>query len=273
MPETRIAVVLSAGGLRGAAHVGVLRQLVANGVPIHAIVGVSAGAVVAAYYAAVGLDFDDLIRDARAFRGRYLIAHSLNVQLAFRFDRQLARRCGVIPERLRQLEAARFDRLCHGIQKLGIVCYDSRSRRSCYFSTGASHGVTLADTVRASASIPRLFPPVRVVYDDRERLELTDGGIADAVPIAFARSPNIGATHVIVSDCRWIGRVGKTDRNSVWIRPHMRGTGTLWSPSGGLVTAIRDGEAAVTGDAIHEIRAWDGGDPRPDRSPATARLP
>jgi Patatin-like phospholipase len=48
----RIGVVLSAGGLRGAAHAGVLRQLVRHGVPLHAIVGVSAGAIVAAYYAA-----------------------------------------------------------------------------------------------------------------------------------------------------------------------------------------------------------------------------
>src|SRR5688572_5796808 len=41
----RVALVLSAGGLRGAAHVGVLRGLVRRGIPIDAIVGVSAGAV------------------------------------------------------------------------------------------------------------------------------------------------------------------------------------------------------------------------------------
>jgi NTE family protein len=254
MRETRIAVVLSAGGLRGAAHVGVLRQLVANGVPLYAIVGVSAGAVVAAYYAAVGLDFSDLVRDARAFRGRHLLAHSVNVQLAFRFDEQLARRCGVIPERLRQLEAAQFGCLHHGIQKLGIVCHDIRTHRPHYFSTGANRGVSLADTVRASASIPHLFPPVRVVCDDGEPLQLTDGGASDAVPIAFAGQ--IGATHVIVSDCRWFGRVLNTERNAVWIRPRMRGTGTLWGPSGGLASAIRDGEAAVTDEVIREIRAW-----------------
>ena len=54
--RVRIGIVLSAGGLRGAAHVGVLRQLVRHGIPIDAIVGVSAGAVVGAYDAAVGLD-------------------------------------------------------------------------------------------------------------------------------------------------------------------------------------------------------------------------
>src|SRR5688572_19961541 len=98
--DVRIGVVLSAGGLRGATHVGVLRQLVREGIPIHSIVGVSAGAVIAAYYAAVGLDFDDLIADARLFRGRHLLAYSLNLRLGSRFDRVLGRRCGIIPDRL-----------------------------------------------------------------------------------------------------------------------------------------------------------------------------
>ena len=64
--SVRIGVVLSAGGLRGAAHAGVLRQLVRHGVPLHTIVGVSAGAIVAAYYAAVGLELDEMIADAGA---------------------------------------------------------------------------------------------------------------------------------------------------------------------------------------------------------------
>src|SRR5262249_39624645 len=102
----RVAVVLSAGGLRGAAHVGVLRELFRHGIPIDAIVGVSAGAVIAAYYAAVGLGIDDLISDADRFRGRHLLAYSLNVQLGHRFERRLERWCGVIPRRLAQLEAA-----------------------------------------------------------------------------------------------------------------------------------------------------------------------
>ena len=66
--RVRLGVVLSAGGLRGAAHVGVLRQLIRHGIPIDVIVGVSAGAVIAAYYAAVGLDLDELVADAERFR-------------------------------------------------------------------------------------------------------------------------------------------------------------------------------------------------------------
>lgn len=255
----RLAVVLSAGGLRGAAHVGVLRQLVRHGIRIDAIVGVSTGAVIAAYYAAVGLAFEELIHDAAMFRGRHLLAHSLNVQLGKRFERHLASRCGVIPERLRQLEMARFDRLHHGVQRLGIVCHDIDSGRPRYFVTGSDHGVTVDAAVRASASIPYLFPAVSVICG-HEELHLTDGGLTDALPLAFARSAEVGGTHVVVSDCRWIGRVPATGPTTVWIRPRMPRTGTLWSPARGLASAVRDGEAAVTEAALDQISSWFAGD-------------
>jgi NTE family protein len=251
----RVAVVLSAGGLRGAAHVGVLRELVRQGVPIHAIVGVSAGAIVAAYYAAVGLEFDALIADAERFRGRHLLAHSLNVQLGYRLDAQLAPFCGVIPERLRQLASASFDRLHHGIARLGIVCHDLTSRRPRYFSTVDDAGVSLAEAVLASASIPRLFPAVSVCCEGRPT-RLTDGGVSDAVPLAFARSRQLGATHLIVSDCRWIGRRHEPDATTVWLRPRMPETGTLWSPARGLIAAVRDGAAALTPQALDRISGW-----------------
>ena len=253
--DVRVALVLSAGGLRGAAHAGVLRRLVDAGVPLHAIVGVSAGAVVAAYYAAVGLDVDDLIRDARDFRGRHLLAHSANVRLRNRFDAQLGPRCGVIPERLLELERASFDRLYHGIKRLGIVCHDRRTNRPHYFATGFEGGVSVGDAVRASASIPWLFPPVTVDCG-ATTLELTDGGVSDAVPVAFARSAEIGATHVIVSDCRWIGRARPPDASTVWIRSRMVAAGTLWSPRRGLASAVRSGEAAVSDEILLRIAKW-----------------
>ena len=251
----RIALVLSAGGLRGAAHVGVLRQLVRHSIPIDAIVGVSAGAVVAAYYAAVGLDLDELMSDAYAFRGRHLLTYSANVQLNRRYESWLQQWCGVIPARLRQLQTATFDRLHHGVRSLGIACHDVRSRKPRYFWTGLEEGATLYDVVMASASIPFLFPAVRVTCGDEE-WRLTDGGISVPVPLAFARDPAIGATHVIVSDCRWIGRVPPADPNTVWIRPRMASTGSLWSPRRGLLAAVRDGEEAVTQQVMAPQGAW-----------------
>ena len=100
--EVRLGLVLSAGGLRGAAHLGVLRHLLRDGIPLEVIVGVSAGAIIAGYYAAVGVDIDDLVADARTFRGRHLLAHSLNVRLSDRFGDALRPLCGVIPNRLMQ---------------------------------------------------------------------------------------------------------------------------------------------------------------------------
>jgi NTE family protein len=251
----RIAVVLSAGGLRGAAHVGVLRALLRHGIPIDCIVGVSAGAVIAAYYAAVGLDLEELIDDAERFRGRHLIAYSVNVHSGYRFESRVAPWCGVIPGRLRQLETARFDALHHGVTRLGIVCHDLNSRQPKYFSSAQTHGVRLEEAVRASASIPHLFPAIPVRHGDTE-WRLTDGGVSDPVPADFARSGSIGATHVIVSDARWIGRVPETGTNTIWIRPKLAGTGTLWSPRRGLLAAVRGGEQAVTPDVLRRVEPW-----------------
>ena len=255
LEPVRIALVLSAGGLRGAAHVGVLHELTSRGIRIDAIVGVSAGAVIGAYYAAVGLGIDELLDDAERFRGRHLLTYSINVQLGYRFERRIARWCGVIPHRLRQLESANFHSLHHGVQRLGIVCHDLASGQPHYFSSTTDHGVALSDAVRASASIPHLFPAVKV-SSGGEALRLTDGGLSDAVPIAFARSPQIGATHVVVSDCRWIGRVEPTDAHTVWIRPRLAGIGTLWSSTRGLAAAVEDGAAAVTPAILDRVAEW-----------------
>jgi NTE family protein len=252
----RIGLVLSGGGLRGAGHIGVLEQLIAHNIPIDVIVGSSAGAIVAAYYAAVGLTVDELADDARHFRGRHLMAHSLNVHLDFRLDRVLGRLSGLIPRRLEQLERARFDRLHHGIRAIGIVCHDVRSGRPRYFATGSDGGVRLSDVVRASASIPHLFPSATVRCSGEDLL-LTDGGISDCLPIAFARRPPLSATHLIVSDCRWLAaeRPDGTE-HLIYIRPRLVATGTLWAPSSTLLASVRQGAAAVTDDILERIAGW-----------------
>lgn len=254
----RIAVVMSGGGLRGAGHIGVLQQLIANDIPIDVIVGSSAGAVVAAYYAAVGLTFDELISDAQTFRGRHLLAHSLNIRLGHRLDRILRKGSGVIPARLEQLEGATFERLHHGVRGIGVVCHDLTSGRPRCFSTGCTHGVRVSDVVRASASIPGLFPPIRV-ESEHERLLLTDGGISDCLPIAFAQSAPLSATHLIVSDCRWLatGAPRSSDR-LIYVRPQLSTTGTLWAPSSTLIAAVRHGAAAVTEQIVDRARSWRG---------------
>lgn len=48
----RVGLVLSGGGVRGLAHIGVLKVLAEAGIPIHVIAGTSAGSLIGALYAA-----------------------------------------------------------------------------------------------------------------------------------------------------------------------------------------------------------------------------
>ena len=256
--KVRIGLVLSGGGLRGASHVGVLQQLIDHDVRIDVIVGSSAGAVVAAYYAAVGLTIDGLIRDAEKFRGRHLLAHSVNVRLQGRLAETLTNSSGLIPERLAQLAGATFERLHHHVRGIGIVCHDMGTGRPCYFATGADRGVRLSDVVRASASIPFLLPPVRVECPaDGTTLLLTDGGVSDCLPVAFAQDAPLGATHLIVSDCRWFaGRRRPDNERLLYVRPRLRSTGAVWAPRSTLLSAVREGRRAVTSQMLDTIRVW-----------------
>lgn len=242
--------------MRGAGHVGVLQQLVTHNIPIDVIVGSSAGAIIAAYYAAVGLELDDLVADARRFRARHLVAHALNVRLRRRLDRVLEWMSGIIPARLEQLEDATFDRLHHGVRGIGIVCHDVTTGRPQYFSTGNDRGARLSEVVRASASMPHLFSPIAVECEDRSLL-LTDGGVSDCLPVAFARRPPLSATHLIVSDCRLLSSPPPLADRLVYIRPGLAATGTLWGPpSSTLLVAVRQGAAAVTDDLLERILSW-----------------
>jgi NTE family protein len=254
----RIGLVLSGGGLRGASHVGVLQQLVDHHIPIDVIVGSSAGAIVAAYYAAVGLTVEDLVRDAVTFRGRHLLAHSINVRLFRRLNKALSKGSGIIPERLAQLESATFDRLHHGVRGIGIVCHDVNSGRPLYFATGADHGVRLSDVVRASASIPPLLAPIRVDSPiEGTTMLLTDGGLSDCLPVAFARRSPLGATHLIVSDCRaFAARRHLGNARVVYVRPRLPSTGTFWAPKSTLGSAVREGGRAVTSQVLDVIQGW-----------------
>ena len=263
MPRPRIGVVLSAGGLRGAAHLGVLRRLRQHDIPVHVIVGVSVGAVVAAYYAAVGLTIDELINDARVFQGRHLVVHSLNIRFRRWLEPLFAPFCGVVLRRLRELEDSRFDRLHHGVEAIGIVCHDLTNDRTRYFSTGAHAGVRLYDAVATSASIPSMFPPQPVTLDG-QLCHLTDGGVSDALPVDFARAPTLAATHLIVSDCRRRGApIADTDR-LLYVRPQLEGTTTLRAPRASLFATVTAGEAVVTDEVIGRARRWLEGT-RPER--------
>ena len=252
-----MALVLSAGGLRGAAHLGVLRRLVTEGVPLDVVVGVSAGAVVAAYYAAVGLGIDELIDDSHVFKGRHLVAHSLSVRSPRWLRALIEPWAGIIPERLRQLQSSQFEVLHHGVSAIGVVCHDLTHNCARYLATGSHASVTLYEAVATSASVPSLFPAVPVHYEGRI-CQFADGGISDPLPIDFARGAALAGTHLIVSDCR--RRRGTPpdppDPRLVCVRPRLDGVTTLRAPRASLFEAVRAGEAAVSDSVLRRLRAW-----------------
>src|SRR5712691_728923 len=252
----RIGIVLSAGGLRGAAHLGVLRRIVRHHIPVEVIAGVSAGAIIAAYYAAVGLSVHEMIEQAPVFRGRHILMHGLTLRLHASLKPYLRRFCGIIPQRLEQLEAASFTTLHHGIKRLGIVCHDIERNQPRYFSTIESCGVRLADVARASAAVPGVLP-AKTMTIGADVVRLADGGISDSLPVDFVRSPLMGATHVIVSDCRYsVPASSSHDDSLIYIRPDLDGIRRLRAPRTALMKAVWRGEAAVTPDVIDQICSW-----------------
>lgn len=252
----RIGLVLSAGGLRGVAHLGVLRCLAKLRIPVQVIAGVSAGAIIAAYYAAVGLSAQEMIDLAPDFRGRHIVMHGVTLRAHPSMRPYLRRFCGIIPERLEQLEAASFTSLHHGVTRLGIVCHDIDRKQPRYFATGDSDGVRLADVARASAAIPGVMPAKTMVIGT-DVVRLADGGISDSLPVDFARSPFMGATHVIVSDCRYSASPPSVDDDSlIYIRPDLNGIRPLRAPRPALMAAVARGEAAVTPDIVEQLQSW-----------------
>jgi NTE family protein len=251
-----IGIVLSAGGLRGAAHLGVLRRIVRHQIPVEVMVGVSAGAIVASYYAAVGLSVGEMIDQAPVFRGRHILMHGLTLRSHASLKPFLRRFCGIIPQRLEQLEAASFATLHHGIKRLGIVCHDLDRNQARYFSTIESRGVRLSDVARASAAVPGVLPAKAMVIGS-DVVRLADGGISDSLPVDFVRSPLLGATHVIVSDCRYSAPAAPSgDDSLIYIRPDLDGIRALRAPRTALMKAVWRGEAAVTAVVVDQIHRW-----------------
>lgn len=255
MSRPGVAVILSAGGLRGVAHLGVLRQLQRHDVPIDAMIGVSAGAIIAGYFAGVGLTAEEMIAEAPCFKGRHLAMHGITLHAPQALRPMLRRFCGIIPHRLSQLDAGRFDRLYNGVNTLGIVCHDLLEDRPIYFSSLMTRGASLAQVVRASASVPGLIPS-RTISCDGRQMRLVDGGISDSLPIAFARADDFRATRFIVSDCRRYALDPPSGDDVVYIRPTLNTTRTFKAPAATLMETVEQGEAAVTADVVRRIHGW-----------------
>src|ERR1700691_1153799 len=76
--ETRIGLALGGGFARGIAHIGVLRAFEKNNIPIHAVAGVSSGAIVAASMAS-GSSADEIQDVALSMKFRDIARWTVNL--------------------------------------------------------------------------------------------------------------------------------------------------------------------------------------------------
>lgn len=184
MAPKRIGLALSGGGARGFAHVGVLKVLAANDVPIDLIAGTSAGAIVDGAYAA-GMSPDEIASMASRVGWINMTRPSLSPLGAL----SNAPMGSFIA---REFPTTRFEEL--KIPLAVVVCD---------FVTG--NEVILKDSgdlvlaIRASCAVPGVFAPLR----DEEGRILVDGGVVSPLPVDAARS--MGADVVIAVDLNACG--------------------------------------------------------------------
>ena len=169
-----IGVALGGGFARGIAHIGVLRVLEQEGIPIRAVAGTSVGALIGAAYCS-GLSCEELDVVAHAVRfttfARWTISRfgfASNDRMVAFLDRTL---------KVKTFEELRIP--------LGVTATDFNTGEGVVFHSGA-----ITDAVRASCAYPGMFLPVEI----RGRY-LVDGMLSHPVPTRPLRE--MGADRVL----------------------------------------------------------------------------
>ena len=181
LAERSVGVALGGGGARGFAHLGVLRALDEAGIAVDAIGGTSIGAIVAGFYA-MGWSADE--RDERAIEALTRSGSLFGVTLPVLSLSSASRLEALLTDERyfgqRQIEDLLLPYCC--------VSADLSSAERVVHTRGP-----LALSVRASASLPGVLPPVAV--DGRW---LVDGGVLDNLPARSVRDRNGGGPMVAV---------------------------------------------------------------------------
>jgi NTE family protein len=207
----RIGLVLSGGGARGAAHVGVLKALEEKRVPIDAIVGTSMGAVVGGLYASgmsaaeiekltSSIDWQDAFRDRPSRKDLAFRRKQDDRDFPVRLPLGLKGGKLLYPRGL--IQGQKLNQVLR-LQTLPVSQIESFNDLPVPFravaadiETGATvvldHG-DLATAMRASMSAPGVFEPVEV-----DKRVLVDGGLAENLPAEIARTMHVDV--LIVSD-------------------------------------------------------------------------
>jgi NTE family protein len=181
LPKPKIALVLGGGAARGFAHVGVLRALEQEKIPVDMIVGTSVGSLIGAIYASNPNSFE-------------LEWTAFTLEKSDIFD------YGILGA-FTGMGVVKGQKLESFVQnKIPVANIENLKLPFAAVATDLNRGVrvvldrgSVARAVHASSAIPGVFEPV-----DYQGKMLVDGGVMDNIPISVAREK--GADIVIAVD-------------------------------------------------------------------------
>ena len=273
----RVAVVLSGGGAKGMAHIGVLKVLEKAGIPVDIITGTSMGSIIGGLYA-IGYNANSLDSMVRVQDWGYVITDKEDLRRQSIGDRRkqntyLFTTGLTIGKRDMQAGgfikgknlAELFQQLCTGYTDSLDFTRDLRIPFACVATNIIDNGEVdfhsgrLPQAMRASMAIPAAFSPVRI--GDKV---LVDGGLKNNYPADIARemgadiiigvtvqgapkvAENIGGTMSILSQIIDVNCKNKLDENLAITDLHLqvdtKGYGSASFSQAAIDTLIRRGE-------------------------------
>lgn len=165
-----VSLVLSSGGARGLAHVGVIEELEKRGYEIGEIAGCSAGALVGGMYAAGKLpEFKDWICNLDRVDVFSLMDFTFSSRGFIKGEKVYNALKKVVPDC--QIEDLPIRFTCNAVEV--------HSGKEHVFKKGS-----LYKAIRASGSIPSVFLPAKI-----EKNHFIDGGVLNPVPISLISDP------------------------------------------------------------------------------------
>jgi NTE family protein len=161
----KISLVLSGGGARGYTHIGVIKELKKAGFKIISISGTSMGALIGALEACGKLEiYENWVKNLDVLDLLKFLNNPFSKEGWLNSDK--------IFNKIKELVG---DYNIEGLPiKFTAVATDLNKKKEVWFQKGP-----LWDAVKASASIPGIFPPVKI-----DNMQLVDGGVLNLMPVA-----------------------------------------------------------------------------------------
>ena len=284
-PRKKVGVVLSGGGAKGMAHIGVLKVLEKAGIPVDIVTGTSMGSIIGGLYA-IGYNanaLDSMVRvqdwgyvitdkedlrnqSLRDLKKQYTYIYSTGLT----FGKRNKQAGGIIKgKNLAEL----FQQLCTGFTDSLDFSRDLRIPFACVATDIITnnevdfHSGRLPQAMRASMAIPAAFSPVRI--GDKV---LVDGGLKNNYPADLARemgadiiigvtvqgapksAENMGGTMSIISQIVDVNCKNKVEENlaitDLHLQVNTKGYGSASFSPAAIDTLIRRGEEEA-------MRHWD----------------